>query len=81
MFYLKCAGHFYAFPAHHKPLQSSKRLRTMRRRSFCRLARLFGGGDWECQSLICRYVPKNAANLHKKLQIRSLKKQKSHKME
>ena len=48
---------------------------------FCRLARLFGGGDWECQSLICRYIPKNAANLHKKLQIRSLKKQKSHKME
>ena len=34
MFYLKCAGHFYAFPAHHKPLQSLKRLRTMRRRSF-----------------------------------------------
>ena len=37
---LKCAGHFYALPAHHKPLQSSKRLRTMRRRSFCRLALL-----------------------------------------
>ena len=31
---MKCAGHSYAFPAHHKPLQSSKRLRTMRRRSF-----------------------------------------------
>ena len=56
---MKCAGYFYALPAHHKPLQPSKRLRNMRRRSCCNLARLFGGGDWECQSLLCLFVPKN----------------------
>ena len=37
---MKCAGHFHAFPAHHKPLQPLKRLRTMRRRSCCNLALL-----------------------------------------
>ena len=48
---MKCAGHSHALPAHHKPLQSSKRLRIMRRRSFLQVGSFVRGGEWECQSL------------------------------
>ena len=47
---------------------------------FLELARLFGGGDWECQSLLCLFVPKNAAKIHKKVRFASAQMLKSHKM-
>ena len=32
---MKCAGNFYAFPAHHKPLQPLKRLRIVCADALC----------------------------------------------
>lgn len=32
---MKCAGHFHAFPAHHKPLQPLKRLRIVCADALC----------------------------------------------
>ena len=32
---MKCAGHFHAFPAHHKPLQPLKRLRIVCTDALC----------------------------------------------
>ncbi len=48
---MKCAGHFHAFPAHHKPLQPLKRLRIGYADALCcNLALFVRGGDWECRA-------------------------------
>ena len=47
---MKCAGNFYAFPAHHKPLQSSKRLRIGCADALLQVGSFVRGGDWECRA-------------------------------
>ena len=50
--FLRIPGSPQATPVVETPAQYAPTL-------FLELARLFGGGDWECQSLICLFVPKN----------------------
>ena len=71
--FLRIPGSPQATPVVETPAQYAPTL-------FLELARLFGGGDWECQSLICLFVLKNAAKLHIILLIRPNQMLKSHKM-
>ena len=54
--FLRIPGSPQATPVVETPAQYAPTL-------FLELARLFGGGDWECQSLICLFVPKNGCKI------------------
>ena len=71
--FLRIPGSPQATPVVETPAQYAPTL-------FLELARLFGGGDWECQSLLCLSIPKNAAKLHQKVRFRPNQMLKSHKM-
>lgn len=72
---MKCAGHFHAFPAHHKPLQPLKRLRIVCADALCcNLAPLSEVviGNVEPTMSLC-LLTKHDAKIHKFLQLESLK--------
>ena len=54
--FLRIPGSPQATPVVETPAQYAPTL-------FLELARLFEGGDWECQSLLCLFVPKNGAKV------------------
>lgn len=61
---MKCAGHFYAFPAHHKPLQSSKRLRIGCADALLQVGSFVRGGDWECRAYYVLCLLRNTVQIY-----------------
>ena len=61
---MKCAGNFYAFPAHHKPLQSSKRLRIGCADALLQVGSFVRGGDWECRAYYVLCLLRNTVQIY-----------------
>ena len=61
---MKCAGHFHAFPAHHKPLQPLKRLRIVCTDALLQVGSFVRGGDWECRAYYVLCLLRNTVQIY-----------------